>query len=51
MGVSSFPPASAVKGVNQRFTWFTPFSYSEFFRIAFDSVASTGLCFSFSIMC
>lgn len=25
MGVSSFSPASAVKGVNQRVTWFTPF--------------------------
>ena len=50
MGVSSFPPASAVKGVNQRVTWFTPFfAPKKSLDGIFISVGSMVLCFSMSI--
>ena len=47
MGVSSFPPASAVKGVNQRVTWFTPFfTPKKSLDGIFISATSMVLCFS-----
>ena len=50
MGVSSFSPASAVKGVNQRVTWFTPFFAPKKSLVGiFDPVTSMVLCFSMSI--
>ena len=46
----SNPPASAVKGVNQRVTWFTPFFAPKKSLVGiFDSATSMVLCFSMSI--
>ncbi len=43
----SNPPASAVKGVNQRVTWFTPFFAPKKSLVGiFDPVTSMALCFS-----
>ncbi len=50
MGVSSFSPASAAKGVNQRVTWFTPFFAPKKTLVGiFDSATSMVLSFSMSI--
>ena len=50
MGVSSFSPASAVKGVNQQVTWFTPFFAPKKSLVGiFDSATSMVLCFAMSI--
>ena len=46
----SNPPASAVKGVNQRITWFTPFFAPKKSLVGiFDSATSMVLCFAMSI--
>ena len=50
MGVSSFPPASAVNGVNQRVTWFTPFFAPKKSLVGIiDPATSMVLSFSMSI--
>ena len=46
----SNPPASAVRGVNQRFTWFTPFFVPRKSLVGiFESATSMVLCFAMSI--